>query len=110
MLPSTQCLMPARAAASACHTLPPTKVACSAWCVLVASVGSSFAAGVASCCCVYRYPQLIQNYLLKSVAGISFDFMIYNWLGFFCYSTFNLGLYLHPMIRAEYRYRSSQLP
>ena len=42
---------------------------------------------------------------MKSVAGISFDFMIYNWLGFLCYSVFNLGLYLHPHIRQEYRYR-----
>ena len=52
-----------------------------------------------------RYPQLIQNALLKSVAGISFDFMIYNWLGFLCYSMFNLGLYLNSMIRAAYRFK-----
>lgn len=58
---------------------------------------------------ICRYPQLIQNCLLKSVAGISFDFMIYNWLGFFCYSVFNLGLYLHPHIRQEYRYRPKLL-
>ena len=53
--------------------------------------------------CLYRYPQLLQNTLLKSVAGISYDFTIYNWLGFICYSTFNLCLYLHPLIRQEYR-------
>ena len=52
---------------------------------------------------------MIQNALLKSVAGISFDFMIYNWLGFFCYSMFNLGLYLNPMIRAAYRSETQSL-
>ncbi len=62
-----------------------------------------------NCCCLCRYPQLIQNALLKSVAGISFDFMIYNWLGFFCYSMFNLGLYLNPMIRAAYRSETQSL-
>ena len=35
--------------------------------------------------------------------------MIYNWLGFFCYSMFNLGLYLNPMIRAAYRYELHRL-
>ena len=53
--------------------------------------------------CACRYPQLIQNALLESVVGISFDFMLYNWIGFVCYSAFNLGLYLHPGIRQEYR-------
>lgn len=53
--------------------------------------------------CACRYPQLIQNALLGSVVGISFDFMLYNWIGFICYSAFNIGLYLHPVIRQEYR-------
>ena len=61
------------------------------------------------CCSLCRYPQLIQNALLKSVAGISFDFMIYNWLGFLCYSMFNLGLYLNPTIRAAYRFEAQIL-
>ena len=60
-------------------------------------------------CRLCRYPQLIQNALLKSVAGISFDFMIYNWLGFLCYSMFNLGLYLNPGIRAAYRSDAASL-
>ena len=51
-----------------------------------------------------RYPQMIQNALLKSVVGISFDFTLYNWIGFFCYSTFNVALFWSPHIREEYRY------
>ena len=47
---------------------------------------------------------MIQNALLKSVVGISFDFTIYNWIGFICYSTFNVALYWNPHIREEYRY------
>lgn len=50
------------------------------------------------------YPQLIQNYLSQTVVGISFDFSIYNFIGFVCYSTFNCALFFSPYIREEYRY------
>ena len=58
-------------------------------------------------CCLYRwvgwYPQLVQNYLAKTVVGISFDFAIYNFIGFICYSSFNCALFFNPHIRKEYR-------
>ncbi|KAK9903968.1 hypothetical protein WJX75_001565 [Coccomyxa subellipsoidea] len=56
-----------------------------------------------ACWWVGWYPQLIQNFLGRTVVGISFDFSIYNFIGFVCYSTFNCALYFSPSIRREYR-------
>ncbi|CAL8470528.1 g10070 [Coccomyxa elongata] len=56
-----------------------------------------------ACWWVGWYPQLIQNYLRKSVVGISFDFSIYNFIGFLCYSTFNCMLFFEPATRRAYR-------
>ena len=55
------------------------------------------------------YPQLLQNYLSKTVVGISFDQLLYNFVGFACYSTFNCALYFNTTVQREYR-RAAALP
>ncbi|KAM3171301.1 hypothetical protein ACTXT7_016888 [Hymenolepis weldensis] len=37
-----------------------------------------------------------------TVEGLSFDFIVYNVIGFLCYSIFNIGLYFIPLIQEEY--------
>eukprot|EP00298_Acanthocystis_sp_HF-20_P022541 c30527_g1_i1.p1 GENE.c30527_g1_i1~~c30527_g1_i1.p1 ORF type:complete len:318 (+),score=90.12 c30527_g1_i1:29-982(+) len=39
------------------------------------------------------YPQVIVNFKLKSVEGLSFDFVFLNLLGFTCYTIYNIVLY-----------------
>ncbi|KAK9739196.1 PQ loop repeat [Popillia japonica] len=58
------------------------------------------------------YPQVWTNYFSKSVVGLSFDFVSLNIVGYACYSTFNIGLYAIPAIRAEFsaRYPQSLIP
>jgi len=48
------------------------------------------------------YPQAIQNYVRRSVVGLSFDFALLNLIAFGCYSAFNLALFLSPTVQAEY--------
>ncbi|CDI97842.1 cystinosin [Echinococcus multilocularis] len=48
------------------------------------------------------YPQVILNCQRKSVTGLSFDFVVFNVIGFACYSAFNIGLYFVPRIQAQY--------
>ena len=39
------------------------------------------------------YPQLWMNYRRKSVTGVSFDYILYNVIGFACYSAYNVCFY-----------------
>ena len=48
------------------------------------------------------YPQLVQNAQRRSVVGLSFDFALLNFVGFGCYSAFNLALYYSPSLREAY--------
>ncbi|KAL5961650.1 Cystinosin [Taenia solium] len=48
------------------------------------------------------YPQVVLNCLRQSVTGLSFDFIVFNVIGFACYSAFNIGLYFVPRIKAQY--------
>jgi cystinosin len=43
------------------------------------------------------------NWQRKSVVGLSFDFLALNFLGFICYSVYNVALLASPAVRAEYR-------
>lgn len=45
---------------------------------------------------------MYSNWKRQSVVGLSFDFEVYNMLGFFCYSIFNCAFYFSPSIRKEY--------
>nr|XP_022916241.1 cystinosin homolog [Onthophagus taurus] len=51
------------------------------------------------------YPQVWTNYHRKSVVGLNFDFVSLNFVGFLCYSIFNVGLYAIPVIREQYSAR-----
>ncbi|XP_057331629.1 cystinosin homolog [Microplitis mediator] len=51
------------------------------------------------------YPQIYTNYQRKSVVGLSFDFLSFNFVGFFMYALFNIGLYWIPVIESEYYHR-----
>lgn len=48
------------------------------------------------------YPQLYMNWRRKSVEGLSVDFVVYNVLGFSCYSIYNVALYGNSRILEEY--------
>ena len=43
------------------------------------------------------------NFQRKSVVGLSFDFLALNFLGFICYSVYNVALLASPAVRAAYR-------
>ena len=42
------------------------------------------------------FPQLVLNWQRKSVVGLSFDYQLFNFCGFACYSAFNLALFYAP--------------
>lgn len=48
------------------------------------------------------WPQVLQNAQRGTVAGLSFDFLALNLLGFTCYSAFNCALFYSPAVRAQY--------
>eukprot|EP00164_Ancoracysta_twista_P001389 GFYU01001811.1.p1 GENE.GFYU01001811.1~~GFYU01001811.1.p1 ORF type:complete len:336 (+),score=89.75 GFYU01001811.1:163-1170(+) len=49
------------------------------------------------------YPQVFQNFYRKSVIGLSFDYLLYNIIGFSCYSIFNVAFYWSDKVQSEYR-------
>lgn len=48
------------------------------------------------------YPQVIENYLRKSVIGLNFDFLCYNITGFVVYSIYCSSMYWIGSIQEEY--------
>ncbi|KAJ1977205.1 hypothetical protein H4R34_003674 [Dimargaris verticillata] len=52
------------------------------------------------------YPQAILNYRRKSVQGLSMDFLVYNVVGFACYSVYNLAFYASAAVRRQYADRN----
>jgi len=48
------------------------------------------------------YPQIWTNFRRKSVIGLSFDYVVFNIIGFTCYSAFNLAFYFGKPIQEEY--------
>lgn len=55
-----------------------------------------------ACWSISFYPQIYQNWRRKSVQGLSFDFTVYNLLGFGCYSIFNGALYFSEAMKTAY--------
>ncbi|KAI9294186.1 PQ-loop-domain-containing protein [Neoconidiobolus thromboides FSU 785] len=51
------------------------------------------------------YPQAILNYKRKSVQGLSFDFLYYNVLGFFCYTVYNFTFMFSEIVKKQYQER-----
>lgn len=51
------------------------------------------------------WPQVFLNCARKSVEGLSVDFVLYNMLGFTCYSVYNALLLWSPSIVAQYEQR-----
>eukprot|EP00123_Amoebidium_parasiticum_P010865 comp20371_c0_seq1/m.25740 comp20371_c0_seq1/g.25740 ORF comp20371_c0_seq1/g.25740 comp20371_c0_seq1/m.25740 type:complete len:377 (-) comp20371_c0_seq1:727-1857(-) len=51
------------------------------------------------------YPQAWENYVRKSVVGLSFDFLILNLFGWICYGSFNIGLFYVPTVQQQYELR-----
>lgn len=49
------------------------------------------------------YPQVYLNFRRKSVVGLSFDFLSYNFTGFLVYGVFNVALYWIDAIKEEYQ-------
>jgi len=49
------------------------------------------------------YPQVWENWVRKSVEGLSFDFLLYNITGYIGYSIFNCALYFSPVVQSQYR-------
>lgn len=48
------------------------------------------------------YPQVYENWRNKSVKGFSFDYLVLNLLGFFCYSIFNVSMFTNAELQHEY--------
>lgn len=53
-------------------------------------------------------PQIVHNWRRKSVVGLSFDFLTFNFIGFFSYFLFNMGLYWIPAVQDQYETRFPQ--
>ena len=51
------------------------------------------------------YPQVIHNFRRKTTAGLSVDFLLFNAVGFLCYSVFNVSMYFIPEFRIGYEQR-----
>jgi cystinosin len=49
------------------------------------------------------YPQPLVNYARKSVVGMSFDYQLYNIIGFLSYSIFNCAFFFNSDIQEAYR-------
>eukprot|EP00055_Hartaetosiga_balthica_P011010 m.48878 g.48878 ORF g.48878 m.48878 type:complete len:377 (-) comp7421_c0_seq1:267-1397(-) len=49
------------------------------------------------------YPQIYLNYRLKSTVGMSYDYQLYNIIGFTCYSLFNCMFFFSPIVQQTYR-------
>ena len=50
------------------------------------------------------------NFQRKSVVGLSFDFLALNFLGFICYSVFNVAMLVSPSVRSAYRQQMGSSP
>jgi len=48
------------------------------------------------------YPQVWENWKRKSVVGLSFDYEVFNIIGFSCYTAYNCAFYWSPLIQKEY--------
>ena len=48
------------------------------------------------------YPQVYSNYVRQSVVGLSFDFELYNLIGFSCYAIFNCAFFFDAAIQQQY--------
>ncbi|KAI8902682.1 PQ loop repeat-domain-containing protein, partial [Globomyces pollinis-pini] len=51
------------------------------------------------------YPQIILNFNRKSVSGLSVDFVYLNFIGFLCYTIYNLYFYYSDLARNQYLQR-----
>ncbi|XP_056018253.1 cystinosin-like isoform X2 [Ostrea edulis] len=49
------------------------------------------------------YPQVYENWRRKSVVGLNFDFLLYNFTGFLVYGFFNVGMYWVDSVKDEYK-------
>jgi cystinosin len=56
------------------------------------------------------WPQVLLNYRRRSVAGLSFDYVSLNLVGFSCYTAYNVAYYYNPDIRAAYVAEYGSLP
>ncbi|KAG5176753.1 putative lysosomal cystine transporter family [Tribonema minus] len=50
------------------------------------------------------YPQVVLNYRRKTTIGLSFDFQLYNLLGFTCYSIYTSAFYWSTAVQREYEH------
>lgn len=57
------------------------------------------------CCSFSFYPQIISNYTRKSTEGVSADYSVINFIGFFCYAIYTCALYWDEDIKQLYRER-----
>ncbi|BBN04450.1 cystinosin [Marchantia polymorpha subsp. ruderalis] len=57
------------------------------------------------------YPQVLLNYRRKSVTGLTFDFLVFNFTKHSSYLIYNASLYFSPVVQQQYRdkYGKSEL-
>lgn len=51
------------------------------------------------------YPQVYLNQKRKTVVGFSFDYLFYNFLGFFSYSVYCCAIFFVPLVQQQYEDR-----
>jgi cystinosin len=62
------------------------------------------------CWSISFYPQVILNHQRKSVQGLSFDFVVLNFIGFASYSIYNISFYSDEVQREYYSRFGSKNP
>ncbi|GME84803.1 unnamed protein product [Ambrosiozyma monospora] len=66
--------------------------------------------GYVLCWALAAYPTIISNIKLKSVQGISIDYMIFNTMGFFLYSLYTSSMYGSETVREEFKAAHGNYP
>jgi cystinosin len=62
------------------------------------------------CCCVHTYTvsqQVLLNKQMRTTVGLSFDYQIYNLLGFACYTLYTAAFYWSDAVQTAYSKRHS---
>lgn len=57
-----------------------------------------------------NYPTLISNIKLKSIQGISIDYLFFNGMGFSLYTMYTSAMYFSSLVREEFKLSNGQYP
>ncbi|OQS05739.1 Lysosomal Cystine Transporter (LCT) Family [Thraustotheca clavata] len=63
-----------------------------------------------ACWSISFWPQIFLNWRLKNVEGLSLDFIVYNIVGFSCYTVYNSAFYWSSSVQDEYKAKHDGSP